>query len=684
MHHGPDRGRAMRRALSVAVLLLCAGATIASAQGGAPGGGVASGDEARGDSAVAADSVSSRWTSRPVVVEAESLERRAAGSAQPLALISRAQIEAIDAVDLADVVALSPGAFVKQYGGLGGLRTLSLRGTSAQQTVVLIDGVRYQSSASGAVDLGLLPADAIERVEVIRGGDAALYGANALGGVINVVTRRAADAGLHAELRSAVGSFSERQLGLLMSGRGKGQVWSAQATAVSTLGDYPFDFTEFGSTATVRRENADFRNVHAGGSWSWRVDDHWRLAASAQGFTSERGAPGAVVQGNREELHARLDEREIFGTASAAYGAGGWSLLAGLSACGNALDYRDPDARTFGPDGIDTRYDRRELAATVRARRAIGALLVLDASAELASMRLSGDNLDPAVADGVDRTQIGGALLSSWRFAELPFGADATLDAGLRFDRVGGVGSAVGPSIGVLLHPGVEWLGLRGHFARNYRVPTFLEQYYLNYGNVDLRPERSTSVDAGVVWQPAEGMVIEAGGFLIDTRDAILSVPRSPVSWSAENVGRTLSRGVELSASGALFDGLVEARLSYTRMRAEDRTEGAATRGELLPYTPEELFTGLVELRIGRTRFGPSWEYASHRYSLAANTPEALLPRHAILGLGASSSWSLGPVDLVGRIEISNLLDARYQVIRNYPMPGRSARVGITLEYSTP
>ena len=97
-----------------------------------------------------------------MVVEAESLERRAAGSAQPMALISRAQIEAIDAVDLADVVALSPGAFVKQYGGLGGLRTLSLRGASAQQTVVLIDGVRYQSSAAGAVDLGLLPADAIE------------------------------------------------------------------------------------------------------------------------------------------------------------------------------------------------------------------------------------------------------------------------------------------------------------------------------------------------------------------------------------------------------------------------------------------------------------------------------------------------------------------------------------------
>lgn len=653
----------MRRHLHIVLLLIASGA-VASAQ-------VA--DTLR------ADTAASGYLSRPVVVEAPGTAQRAAESIRPVALISRDEITSANAVDASDVVSLAPGAFVKQYGGLGGLRSVSLRGTSSQQAVVLIDGVRYQSSAAGGLDLSTIPADALRSVEVIRGGDAALYGANALGGVINLVTEPVADRRLRASLRSGGGSFGERELGISAAGNVAGQSLSGHISTLSTRGDYPFAFNEFGATSTLRRENADFSNVFGGIDWGFREGD-WKGGAGVQGFSADRGAPGAVVQGNREDLHARLTEKELFGVAQSGYGAGEWSVHAAVSGRTNTLRYRDPDARTFGAEGIDNRYDRRELNVAIRARRSIAASGIIEGSIDAGYAGLTGTNLDPSAGSSVERKQIGAALLSSWSFSGLPFGSELALEGGLRGDAFTGIGAAASPMLGLQLRVASTPLRIRMHGAGNYRVPSFLEQYYLNYGNTDLRPERSVSLDAGATYQIGERFLLEAGGFLIDTRDQIVSVPRSPVSWSAMNVGRVLSRGVELGASGHLLDDLLELRAAYTRMRAEDRS-GGPDDGNVLPYAPEELFSGLVTIHLGRIAFGPTWQYVSHRYGLPSNAPESLLGHYMVVGAGVSGTWPLGPVDLVARLEGANLFDAEYQVIRNYPMPGRSGRLSLELRY---
>jgi outer membrane cobalamin receptor len=115
-------------------------------------------------------------------------------------------------------------------------------------------------------------------------------------------------------------------------------------------------------------------------------------------------------------------------------------------------------------------------------------------------------------------------------------------------------------------------------------------------------------------------------------------------------------------------------------MRAEDRS-GGADDGNLLPYAPGELFSGLVTIHLGMIAFGPTWQYVSHRYALPSNAPESLLGHYIIVGAGVSGTWPLGPVDLVARLEGANLFDAEYQVIRNYPMPGRSGRLSLELRY---
>jgi vitamin B12 transporter len=628
------------------------------------------------------DADSARTTVLPqIVVEAESIVARTAAATQPTSIVSREAIEASHARDASDVVAMVPGAFVRQYGGTGGLRTLSLRGTSAQQSVVLVDGVRYQSTAAGGIDLGSIPASVLQRVEVVRGGDAARFGANALGGAVNLITIPSLDAASSLGVQADVGSFGERAATLSASASGASYAASGSLTMSHADGDYPFVYREYGEQTTIRRENSDLTTLFARAALSHGLGGGARLGISAIGFDSERGVPGAIVQGHREQLNARLAERELFTTVRTSIDRSEWQGTLAWTGRVNRLSFRDPDARLNGPDGIDNRYDRVESALLARARHAVGSHGLVEAAAEAAYARLDGNNLDPAVGGVAERLQWSASMSASWLFDSLVAGSDVALDIAARADGFSDVSSAFSPSVGLAVRPLRGALRLRAHGALNYRVPSFTEQYYLNYGNSSLRPERSRSFDVGATYEVTPSMLLAADAFAIDTRDQIIAVPRSPIVWSAQNVARTLTRGVELSATGTLADGLVALNLSYTRMRAEDRTDGLSA-GKLLVYSPEELLFALAEVRPGRFTCGVTWQHVSHRHTLPSNAVEGVLPRYATLGAHVGARGTLGVLTLAARVEGSNLLDEQYQVVRNYPMPGRSVRLSVEVGYA--
>jgi outer membrane receptor protein involved in Fe transport len=505
-----------------------------------------------------------------------------------------------------------------------------------------------------------------------------LYGANALGGIINVVMRANGDGRVRSEARGTAGSFGERGIGASLSG-GNLHRWDLSLQSTTATGAYPFSFNEYGITSVIRRDNADFSNLFGRAALSSTIGGV-RASLSVQAFQSERGVPGAVVQGNREQLQARLDERELFSTARVSYAPSEWNGAVTLSGRLNRLNYRDPDAKLTGSEGINNRYDRREGSAALRIGRFVGSQGSVDATAELSYADLSGDNIDPSAGSLARRVQTGGAILTNWFVPDALPGIELSIDGGLRFDSFSDLDPALSPSVGVVLHPAESALRVRAHGALNYRAPSFSEQYYLNFGNTDLRPERSRSVDVGATYEAAPDFVLESTLFLIDTRDQIVAVPRSPVSWSAMNIGRVISRGVELAASGRLFEGLLDLHGTYTLMRAEDRS-GREADGRLLVYSPSELANGIATLHIGAYSVSSSWQYVSHRHTLPLNPPESALPHYLLLGAALAGQWELAPLHVTAQFEAINIFDTDYQVVRNYPMPGRMFRIGMTVRY---
>lgn len=612
----------------------------------------------------------------PVTVIGQSLLPTVARSARPTAVISGDNIKASGAQDLADAVAYAPGVFVKRYGGLGGLRTVSLRGTASQQTVLFIDGVRYRNSTESGFDFGNIPAAALTRVEVVRGGDALLFGANSLGGAINVVTGGGASESLQLKGSFAAGSFGEKSFGISGLSVSGGHTFDAGLYQTLSDGDYSFAFNEFGQEKTIGRQNGDFANLFGRFSWGCRAESGWRFGASAQGYDTERGVPGAVVQGNREQLRARLDEQDIFLTARAEKAVDEWNVSVAGSGRANQLRYRDPDARLNGPDGVDNLYDRADGSLVAKALWIPNQTTALTGTLEAQYAELKGDNLDPSVGDNVSRTQYGGGMKGSHLLQDGFFGKELTVDGGVRFDYFSDIDAHIAPSLGFVWRPFQEPLRFRAHGALNYRAPGFSEQYYLNFGNTDLKAEDSRSISLGTTWEATDRFVLEAGAFLIDTRNQIVSIPRSPVSWSAQNVGKVLSRGVELGAVGSFFNEHLDLQASYTLMEARDRT-GGITFDHLLPYAPQELLNGILAFHEWGFTFSGSWEYVSHRHTLAWNTAESALPHYLLLHTGVATVQTFGRFEISGRINVLNIFDEAYQVVRNYPMPGRSIRLEI-------
>ncbi len=645
----------------------------------------------------AADTVRHYGTTREVVVVGRARTPIATDAVQPTAVVTRWAIDGVGATDLSDAVARAPGVFVRSYGGDGGLRTISLRGTSAQQSVILLDGVRVGSSSAGAFDLGNIPAEAIDHVEVVRGGNSALYGASALGGVVNVVTSGGNSNIPRLRLGSSFGSFGERHLGLHYD-RPLGDRVGIRFTGSysGSNGDYPFAFDQFGSTEILRRRNADFTNLYGRGAMHVDVDDGLAVDASLQGYASGRGSPGAVVQGQPELRNARLDEWDLLGTVRTAMTRRAWSATFTADARRNHIHYTDPDSHLYGPAGIDSQFDRLEESVKATARRIVGRRGILDATLEVSHSRLDGDQLDPAVGAVVRRTEFGTALLGDWDLNGFVPSLGIQAIGALRLDAFSDLPPAVSPSLGIVVIPWNGPVRIRANAAFNYRAPSFTDQYYLNFGNTSLRPERSRSFDIGATVRMnaidgthSDWVEFEVSGFAIDTRDQILAVPKSAVSWSAQNIGRVLSRGIEASAAGTLFDGRGRYTCSYTLMRAEDRS-GGEFEGRQLVYTPEELLHGLATWRligIGSDALSADvtarFDRVSHRFTLPLNEAESALPAYSLVGVGGSVNWNWSDdIGVEAGLDVSNVFDERYQVIAGYPMPERqlTARVEVRFQ----
>ncbi|NZA25555.1 TonB-dependent vitamin B12 receptor [Luteimonas sp. SJ-92] len=577
-----------------------------------------------------------------VIVTATRTRIALADSLVPAQVIDRAEIERSQAITLPDLLRGRAGINLVNSGGAGKQSSLFMRGAGSNQILVLLDGVRIGSATAGLPALQDIPVAQIDRIEIVRGPHSSLYGADAIGGVIQIFTRR--DTGpARPRLHAGIGSHGLREAGAGVGG-GNGRAWfGADVAWLRTDGIDACRGTLEGFGAGCYAEEPDrdgYRNLSAslrGGiefSPAWSVDG---VALRAEGENHFDGTWANYSETVQQVVGARLRF--------------------------------EPSARLALQAGLGRSDDRTEdfldgdFVADLRTRRQQGSLqgdIGLSADQVLT---LGADWLDDRIAgttgyDVDSRDNLG--VFAAWQG---DFGAQR-LQASLRSDDNEQFGSHRTGSVGWGMEFG-QGLRATASYATGFRAPSFNDLYYPFSGNPDLDPERSKNLNLGVA-QAADGWSWSLDLFQ-NRVDELINYDAT--TFRPVNVDRARLRGAEVTLAATLAGWDMSAQLSHVDPR--NRSEGAH-HDQLLARRARN--TGRLDLDrgFGAVRVGVTLNAAGHRYDDAANTVR--LGGHATADLRLEYAFHR---DWTLQARAANVFDRDYETIAWYNQPGREYRLAV-------
>ena len=558
-------------------------------------------------------------------------------------VIGRDQIEQATAKTLAELLGQQPGVQFWANGGLGKASSVSLRGLEARHTLLLIDGVRYGSATLGTPAWENIPLESIERIEIVRGPLSGLYGSDAVGGVIQIFTRRGKD-GLRSNAVATVGSKRYGQLG---GGLNFGQGAFDGSVQVQRTENRGFSATNsrvpFGS---YNADNDGFRQNSGSAQLGWKIGGGWRADArvlQSDGVTQYDDGPGADA---KAKLRSQVASVNVGGPVTVI-----WQT--NLRVARSADDYITlATASPFSDLGkIGTVQDQLALENTIATP--IGAAVVI---VDQTKQKVSRPGAPFSVSDrditGVAAGLNGQAGAHHWqanlrRDSNSQFGSQTTGTAAYGFDLTSAwrVGASYGTS---------------------FVAPTFNQLYFPNFGNPKLLPEEGKQSEVNVRWLGANQQARVA---YFDNRiRGYISGGPLPT-----NIPRTRIDGVTASYEARINNVTLAASVDHVNPRND--TSGSTSYGKLLPRRVKDSAKLGADVDLGTWRIGGSLVAFSERFDNAANTTR--LPGFATLDLRAdwrlSKEWSVG-------VRLNNVTDKKYETVYGYNQPGREGY--LTLRYS--
>jgi len=637
---------------------------------------------------------------------AESVVVSAAQVDMPLSLVpdsvtvlTRADLDARQITTLPDALRRVPGLTVAQSGGVGGLTSLFPRGGESDFTLVLVDGVEM-NVFGGGFDFSSLPIADIERIEVVRGPESAVYGGGAIGAVVQIVTRHGGPPRYGASVEA--GGRATSRLAASTAGTRGAWRWGLSVERLATDG-----FTGTAPASGERVSNDDYDGRHLAMSGGWTGARHATLDARVRVEATERGFPGPYGS-DPADLFAGVDRVSRGEYDTRVYSvAGGFDATPRIRPSADVA-FTDVVGRFASPYGTSNSASRR-LTARARVDARVNDTFGLTAGVELTRERagstyITGETFEPVP---VERS-----VQSVFVEGRADTGARLLVSAGVRLDRIGrdaleadpnpyaprpafpaDVRTAVSPKVSAafFLQPPAartrRWTKLKASAGTGIRPPDALEIAFTD--NPALAPERSRSVDAGVEQGLAGGAVLlDATAFYIRYDDLIVSVGRSLADASryrSDNISNARSRGVELAAAARPAAG-VEVTFTYTLLATEvlsvDGLAGQApppfSPGDPLVRRPRHQASLEVVLRRGRfsgfARAGGRGRMLDVEPNLGASAGLFEAPGFVTTDLGAAVSLG-GGLELFGRV--TNLFDRAYEETLGFPAPGRTGVMGL-------
>jgi vitamin B12 transporter len=570
-----------------------------------------------------------------VVVTAMRLEQPLDESLASVTVIRRADIERAQARTVDELLAGVEGLSIAGGGGLGKVTSVFVRGAESDHTLWLVDGVRIGSVTTGTPSLQDLPLDTIERIEIVRGPRSSLYGADAIGGVVQVFTRRGRNAA--PSLRLTGGSNGTRQ-GAAAIGFGGDVAWlDLQASHLETDGINScrgLPFPPGGGCFISEPDRDPYRNTSGNVRAGWRVSPSLEVQGFVQRSEGRGDFDGSFV--NESEMVNQVAGLELAGQLGDAWRS---KLSAGRS-WDEVTSFRDGAQRSVFDTRRDTATWQNDLSFGARGQLVLGLDWLQDRVAGSTSF----------VAD----SRWNRAAFAQYQ-ADLgrhEFAVSARLDDNEQFGSNATGSLAWGLGLGAGLH-------VYASAGTAFKAPSFNELYFPGFGNPRLDPEKAQTIELGVKQSTGWGRwTLAAFGSDVDDLVAFDSATFLP-----QNISQARLTGLEGSLRVQRAGWRLEQSLTW--LDAEDRSPGE-TRGRELPRRPALSGRTTVGWSDERLDLGLTAQFAGRRYDDLANLQP--LGGYAVVDL--TGGWRLSASTEL-QLRVANLADRQYETAYLYPALGR-------------
>lgn len=624
-------------------------------------------------------------------------QRRAAETV-PAQVLAGQELKRLNVVSVADAIRYFSGIQIKDYGGVGGLKTVNIRSMGTQHVGVFYDGVQLGNAQNGQIDLGRFSMDNMEAISVYNGQKSNIFQSAkdfASAGAVYMTTRRPVfDSTKRNNLRLSfkTGSFGTANPAALWEHRFNDKL-DAQVSAeyLYTTGRYKFSYRKLdGYDTTEVRRNGDVSAVRAEAGLFGRIQNGgWR--AKIYYYDSERGYPGASVREEPGKFRHedRQWDRNLFAQGSLRKNFGKrYSLMVNAKYAYDFLHYLSDPREDVSTMYVDNRYHQQEGYLSVANELRIKDWWRVSLSADVQLNTLTADLTDFAYPT---RLTVLGAAATAIDFER--FKMQASLLYTFIHDHTRYAGAAAGdrdewtPTVIAQYKPFKnEELSLRAFYKRIFRMPTLNDLYYTFIGNKYLDPEYTTQYNIGAVWGRnfRRGIVrrveVQADAYFNQVKDKIIAMPTSnQFQWTMLNLGYVEIVGVDAAAKLQWQFGpvAVNTRLSYTYQEAEDRTDPASEwYGGQIPYIPWHSGSVVVGGVWRDWDLNYSFIYTGERYESRANTPANHAQPWYTSDLSLSRNIRFrNRSSLRVTVEVNNIFNQQYEVVQCYPMPGTNFKL---------
>lgn len=627
----------------------------------------------------------------------------------PAQVLSGEQLQRLNSHSVSDALRYFSGVQIKDYGGIGGLKTVNIRSMGSQHVGVFYDGIQIGNAQNGTVDLGKFSLDNMEHISVYNGQKSNIFQSArdfASASAIYMETRKPTfkegrDNNLNLKLKG--GSFDLINASALMEHLYNDKLFSSvNLEFLNTSGEYKFRYHKDGGYDTTEvRRNGDVKFLRAEAALLGRIN-HGEWQIKGYMYNSKRGYPGAAVKkdyGISLFNEDRQKDRNFFFQGSVKQQVTDlYSYKIQAKYANDYMNYVMPPESTVQP--MNNNYWQQEFYYTVANLFSFNRWWTANISTDFQWNKLNAFGTDMFNAHFVKPRRYSVLSAAATSISLRRFSIQESLlytfvhDQSARGKEVADNKNIFTPTLIASFKP-FERIGLdvRAFYKEIFRMPTFNDLYYVQLGNRLLKPEYTTQYNIGIVYNKQfDKGLFSSLNYTVDiyyneVKDKIIATPTSnQLVWTMINLGYVEIRGIDMTLNPNLQIGEfgIGVRLSYTYQKAQDFTREKKENwddpvidgyGDQIPYIPWHSGSLILNTKYKDWDFNYSFIYTGERYMLGNNTPVNYIQPWYTHDMSLSRNISLNNSLLRVTTEVNNIFNQQYEVVKWYPMPGTNFKI---------